>query len=598
MSSPVRIRLTGSSTLGTLTPLVRTEVERHGFTADVRTGDPGAYALDLADPGGAGGVTDLTVCVLDGSAVFDRLGDGPWTVTDVEQAAGAVLGLVTGLARRHPGPLLITTAPLWTRWSAQILDLRERARLAAVWRRFTAGLLDLGTGELPGVFVTDVDQLAAAEGPARDPRRESYAHVAYTDTLLAALARQVGHLVRALRGRGKKALVLDLDGTMWAGTLAEDGAAGLDMAQGFRGEAHRAFQRAVAQLGSQGVLLAVASKNDADEVERVLRTHPDLLVRADDYTAVVADWAPKADTVPRVAELIGIGTDSLVFVDDNATEAGLVRTRNPEIAVIEVDAADPAQHLHRLLHEGWFDAPAITSEDRERAGRYRTEARRTEFASTFTSPEEYLAELGTELTLFAPGAGDVARLAQITQRTNQFSLTTRRLDENAVRAALADGGAVVAPVRVTDRFGDHGVVGVAFAHWYGRELVITDLAMSCRVLGRGIESAWLGELLHHAAAHGAAAVVGLHRPTERNGRVRDLYPDHGFTAEGTEDGTFRFRHDLTALPAPVPHLVVRSELPVPTTAEPPTGGSTPPRPTAEPAPTRSPAEPTPAGAPA
>ncbi len=154
MNAPVSIRLTGSSTLGTLTPLVRAEVERHGFTADVHTGDPGAYALDLADPVAA----DLTVCVLDGSAVFDRLGDGPWTVADVERAAGAVLGLVAGLARRHPGPLLITTAPLWTRWSAQILDLRERARLALGFARAGRRVRSAGAADTrrTGVPVTGV----------------------------------------------------------------------------------------------------------------------------------------------------------------------------------------------------------------------------------------------------------------------------------------------------------------------------------------------------------------------------------------------------------------------------------------------------------
>jgi FkbH-like protein len=553
----VTVRLTGSSTLGTLAPLVRHELARHGFEPTVPVGDPGAFALELAAPQPA----DLTLCLLDASVVFDRLGDTPWTVDDVEAAATDVLRLVDGLARRHPGPLLLTTAPLWTRWSAQVLDLRERARLGVVWRRFTAGLLELGTGALPTVVVTDVEQLAAETGPARDPRRESYAHVAYTDALLGGLARQVGHLVRALKGRPRKALVLDLDGTMWAGTLAETGPDGLDMAHGFRGEAHRTFQRAVAQLGSQGVLLAVCSKNDPAEVAAVLADHPDLLVKASDLTAVVADWAPKAETVGRVAELIGIGTDSLVFVDDNATEAGLVRTHRPEIAMIEVDAADPARHLHLLLADGWFDATAITDEDRARAGRYRTEAKRTEFREGFGSLEDYLAELDTRLDLFAPRDADVPRLAQITQRTNQFSLTTRRLDESAVRAALADPAVVVAPVRVADRFGDHGVVGLALGRWTAGDLVLEDLAMSCRVLGRGVETAWLGELLRWAAAQGAHGVVGLYRPTERNGRVRDLYPDHGFAPAGEADGTHRFRHDLTAPPAPAPHVTVRSELP-------------------------------------
>ncbi|MDB1089346.1 HAD-IIIC family phosphatase [Streptomyces sp. ACA25] len=554
------IAVTGSSTLTPLVPALTGELARHGLLGRVRVGDPGAFALDLAVPATA----DLTLCVLDAGAVFDRFGDAPWTVDDVAAAADDLLQLLTGLVRTHTehgsGLLLLTTAPLPARWPAQILDLRNRARLGAVWRRFTAALLDLGA-DTPDTCVLDLDPLLSGTGPAWDPRLATYAHVAHTDAVLDALARQVGHLARGLCGRLRKCLVLDLDGTLWGGTLAESGADGLEMAQGYRGEAHRGFQRAVAQLASQGVLLAVCSKNDPEEVAEVLRTHPDLLLREDAFVTVLADWSPKVDTIATIADRIGIGTDSLVFVDDNSTEAGLVRSGRPEIAVIEVDAADPAGHASRLLADGWFDTTEITEEDRQRAGRYRTEARRAEFRSGFSSLQDYLAELETRVEIFEPGEGDIARLAQLTQRTNQFNLTTRRLDAAGVRTAVTDPDSVVAPVRVSDRFGRHGVVGVLFARRHGTELVIDNLVMSCRVLGRGIESAWLGELLRWAAAGGLTAVTGSYRPTPRNGRVADLYPDHGFRPQATDpDGTSWFRHDLTSLPGPLPHLTVDSAL--------------------------------------
>jgi FkbH-like protein len=561
------VALTGSSTLAPLAPAVTAELARHGLLARVHTGDPGAFALELSAPRAA----DVTVCLLDGSAVFDRLGTAPWNVDEVAAAAADLLVLLTRLAHGHRGcgQLVFTTLPLWTTWSAQVLDLRQRARLGAVWRRFNADLLDLAA-TVEDVCVVDLDPITGDTGPARDSRLESYARVAYTDPVLAELARHVGHLARALRGRPRKCLVLDLDGTLWGGTLAESGGTGLEMAHGYRGEAHRRFQQVVAQLGAQGVLLAVCSKNDPAEVAEVLRTHPDLLVRLDDFTAVLADWAPKTDTIGRIAETIGIGTDSLVLVDDSSTEAGLVRSHHPEIAVVEVDVDDPAGHVSRLLDDGWFDATAITDEDRARAGHYRAEARRAELRAGLGSLQDYLVELDTQVEVFQPGSDDVARLAQLTQRTNQFSLTTRRLDEAAVRSALVDSKVVIAPIRVRDRFGDHGVVGVACGHRRDGELHIEDLAMSCRVLGRGVETAWLGELLRWAAGQGLTGVVGCYRPTPRNGRVRDLYPEHGFAPTTTEaDGTRWFRHDLGELPAPPPHVTVRSALPVAV----PTGGN-------------------------
>ncbi|MBB1256107.1 HAD-IIIC family phosphatase [Streptomyces sp. OF3] len=559
----VDVLLTGSGTVSPLVPRLAGELARQQVVGRVTAGDPGGYALALAAPGAA----DVTLCLLDASAVFDRVPHTVWTVDDVSVACDELLAHLSALARSYTaggGVLVLTTAPLWPQWADQILDLRERARLGAVWRRFNAALLELGTGAIEGVHVVDLDPIAATTGPARDPRLEIYAHVAYGDALLGALARRVAHLVRALRGRPRKCLVLDLDGTLWGGTLAESGGSGLDMAEGFRGESHRRFQRVAAQLGSQGVLLAVCSKNDPAEVDEVLRDHPDLLVRRDDFVTVVADWAPKVDTVGQVAERIGIGSDSLVFVDDSATETGLVRLKRPEIAVIDVDAREPATHADRLLAEGWFDSTAITEEDRARAGRYRTEGRRAEFRAGFSSLTDYLKELDTTLTLFAPGPGDVHRLAQLTQRTNQFNLTTLRLDEAAVRAALADPAVLVSPVRVGDRFGEHGVIGAAFLRRTGTRVEIDNLVMSCRVLGRGIESAWLRELLRWAAAHDATEVTAGYRPSPRNGRVATLYPDHGFTPlPDRGDGLHRYHHDLTTLPPAVEHLTVVSELPAP-----------------------------------
>lgn len=565
------VTLTGSSTLAPLVPPVTGELARHGILARVTVGDPGGWALTLAgrpEPG------STTLCVLDATAVFDRFGDGPWDVDDVAAAAEAVCAQLRAAADRHAdagATLVLTTPPLWSPWPEQVLDLRERARLGAVWRRFTAALLDLGgPGGPTAVHVLDTDPLAADTGPARDPRLERYAHVAFTDTWLAALARRFGHLVRGLHGRPRKCLVLDLDGTLWGGVLAETGPEGLDMADGPRGEAHRAFQRVVARLGRQGVLLAVCSKNDPDEVGAVLSGHPDLLVRADDLTSVAAGWEPKPDAVARIAEGIGIGTDSLVFVDDNPSETGSVAARFPDLVTVDVRAEDPAGHIGALLADGWFDSPAITDEDRERAGRYRTEARRAEFRADVGDQQEYLSGLGTRIEVFVPGPAELARVAQLTRRTNQFNLTTLRMDDRTVRDLLTDPDALTVALRVADRFGEHGLVGAAFAvredSTDGPVLRIRNLVMSCRVLGRGVETAWIATLLGYAADSGATAVLAGYLPSARNERVAGLWPEHGFAPAGTApDGTRLFRHPLNPVPAVPGHVEVDHRLPVPET---------------------------------
>ncbi|MFE7200184.1 HAD-IIIC family phosphatase [Pseudonocardia alni] len=563
-TTDVPVTLTGSSTTAPLAPPLAAEIARHGLLPRITVGDPGGWAVALAAEPAPG----LTVCLLDDSVVFDRLAGPVWTVDDVASASAEVRAQLATAARRHDGRgtgLVLTTPPLTHDRAGQVLDLRERARLGAVWRRFTADLLDLGGPDgTDGVHVVDTDPIALETGPARDPRLVRYAHVAFTDEWLAVLARRIGHLARARHGRPRKCLVLDLDGTLWGGTLAESGPDGLDMAEGFRGEAHRAFQRAVAVLGHQGVLLAVCSKNDPGEVAAVLADHPDLVVRAADLTAVEAGWGPKPEAVARIADRIGIGVDALVFVDDNPSETGSVRAAHPGVVTVDVDAADPAGHVGALLADGWFDVPTLTEDDRERAGRYRTETRRAAFRDTTGSVEDYLAGLDTRLQVLPAGRAEVARLAQLANRTNQFNLTTRRLDEPAVRALLDDPAALPVAVRVTDRFGDHGLVGAAFCSWRGTDLHVDNLVLSCRVLGRGVESAWIGALLRHAAAAGADSVVAGYRASPRNDRVRTLWPDHGFVAAPAPSSPGAgqvYRHSLTDLPPYPPYVSVQSSLP-------------------------------------
>jgi FkbH-like protein len=370
---------------------------------------------------------------------------------------------------------------------------------------------------------------------------------------LARYAREVGHLARQITGQAKKVLALDLDGTLWGGVLGDDGPDGIQLADGLRGEAFRAFQRVVKQLGSQGVLLAAVSKNDQEPVAAVLRDHPAMTVREEDFVRVVANWRPKPDNLAELAEDLNLGVDSLVFVDDSRYECGLVRHALPSVAVVELDA-EPAMHIEALLRDGWFDTRELTAEDRTRVAKYREELARKDFLDGFDSLADYLRQLNVTVRLAQADDRDVPRVSQLTLRTNQFNMTSRRLQPAEVRDLLADPAALVLAVQTGDRFGDNGLVGAVFAHRAGDAVHIDNFVLSCRVFSRGVEQACLSSVLHYAQAGGAAHVVGRYRATAKNGKIKDFYPRNGFTTLADDGATATFRHDLAEIPAPPDHI--------------------------------------------
>lgn len=539
----LRTAVTGDGTLSPLLPALAAEAARHGLLLPVTPSPYNTWVHELSDPRSDLHTArpELVLCVLSAAVVTAEL-PSPWHVDDVRRVLEAKTALIEGLVDRFTatgdGTLVLNTLLLPRELTAQLLDHRSRARLGIAWREANARLLRLAEHH-PRLVVLDLDPLAA-ETPAHDVRLSTYAKVHLSPGLLARYAREAAHLARRLLGRTKKALVLDLDGTLWGGILGDDGPEGIEVGDGPRGEAFTAFQRVARQIGSQGVLLAVVSKNDPEPVSRVLRDHPGMTLREDDFVRVTANWQPKHLNLRALADDLGIGADSFVFADDSPYECGLVRREIPEAAVVRLDE-EPADHVLRLLADNWFDSAELTTEDRARPAHYRDDLARKDFRHGFDSLEGYLRELAVTVRLAPAAPEDVPRLSQITLRTNQFNLTTVRLGRADVETLLTRPDTLVLTIRSTDRFGDNGTVGAVIATRHGTALVIDNFLLSCRVFARGIEQAVIAAVLRHARSTGITEVYGVHRPTARNGKTADFYAHHGFTPVPTG-----------ALPAPVP----------------------------------------------
>ncbi|QMU78139.1 HAD-IIIC family phosphatase [Streptacidiphilus sp. PB12-B1b] len=529
----VRVTLSaGRMVTAPLVPPLTAELARHGLLLDARLGEFGGWVGELADPQGplSAHRPDLALLLLDPFSVLDGL-PPVWDAADAAKVLAERLDTCAALAAGHRrggrvGVLVLNTVPLLRRHTHQLLDLGQRAAFGAAWREFNAGLLRLSApGE--GVVVLDLDPVASAGARADDPRLGVYAGAPLSADLLAGYAREVAHLARALRGRAKKCLVLDLDGTLWDGVLDADGPDGVMAADSLRGRAFHALQTVLRQLSAQGVLLAVASKNDEETVRAVLRDHPGLQLREPDFAAIRSGWGPKPEALLDLADALGLGADALVFADDSPVEQGLVAAVLPEVTVLPLDA-EPALHLERLLADGWFDALRLTDDDRARPARYQGRLRRARAGVQALDHGAYLRSLQVVVSLAPVRPDDLARTSQLTLRTNRLNATGSRRQPSEVRAALAHGP--VLAVRVQDRFGDEGLVGALFVTAADDAWTLDDLVLSCRALGRGVEDACVAAFVAAARRAGARRISARLRPNRSNSAVLDLYRRHGFVA--------------------------------------------------------------------
>jgi FkbH-like protein len=325
--------------------------------------------------------------------------------------------------------------------------------------------------------------------------------------------------------------VLDLDNTLWGGVIGDDGLEGIALGQGSPlGEAYTAFQVYVRELSRRGVILAVCSKNDAAVAGEPFERHPDMVLKPADIACFVANWQNKADNLRAIAQQLNIGLDALCFIDDNPFERNLVRQELPMVAVPEV-SDDPTGYAVALADGGYFESLGVTEEDRERTGQYQGNSAREALKAAVTDLPAYLRGLEMQLLWKRFDRIGLQRIVQLINKSNQFNLTTRRYTEAEVEAVMADPDAFGLQLRLTDRFGDNGIIAVVIGRKQpSLDLVIDTWLMSCRVLGRQVEAATLNLIAQEAVRSGARRLVGEYIPTAKNSMVRDHYARLGFAA--------------------------------------------------------------------
>lgn len=388
----------------------------------------------------------------------------------------------------------------------------------------------------PYVHLHDVNFLASNLGKDQmfDPKWYAVAKLPASLSCLPAYAVSLASVICAARGRSKKCAVLDLDNTLWGGVIGDDGVDGIRLgADSPEGESFVRFQRYLKALADRGVLLAICSKNDEAIARAPFERRSEMALELRDVSAFVANWAPKDEGIRHIAATLNIHLDSMVFIDDSATECALVRARLPEVTVVELPA-DPARYCEAVAAGAFFEPIALSSEDRLRTASFQAEGQRVVLQESVGTYEDYLAALEMQATLRAWRPDEVPRVTQLLAKTNQFNLTGRRYPDSRLRTLAEDPTGLCRRLSLRDRFGDYGLVSVFVATVRDEVCEIENWVMSCRVFKRGVEAFLFGHVCEDLVRRGVRTVLGRLLPTDRNGYVAELFPSLGFARRAAD----------------------------------------------------------------
>jgi len=449
----------------------------------------------------------------------------------------SVVSLVNSLRTWSEAYVVVHNFPAPVRSPLGIGDTSTPGGLQDFYRGVNVRLVEEIT-RIEGCSVLDADAIVAARGRARQKAAQKYlARMEIDQDSLPAFAEHYLAYVRALAGRARKCVVVDLDNTLWGGILGEDGPEGIALGPDYPGNTFVDFQQGLLQLTRRGVLLAICSKNNEAEVLDLLRNYPHMVLREEDFAAYRINWDDKVTNLREIADELNLGLDAFVFFDDSPTECEWVASCLPEVQVIELPE-DRSRYRAVLDSLTVFDVVKVTDEDRHRTALYVGERRRREVSAASQSLEEFLTSLGITVHIRMDPRQSIPRLSQLTQRTNQFNMTTHRYSENDMATFIDDDDYRVYALSANDRFGEYGIVALAIASLQVDCWELDTFLASCRILGRGVEVALLTTVAQDAFRAGVPELRGVYFRTPKNAPIAAFLEEHipGFDI-GSDDRT-------------------------------------------------------------
>lgn len=451
--------------------------------------------------------------------------------------------LCAGYVKVASAPLFVATLPDFGQdWPHEVAAVPN---LSMVKQSFNRALMEIASAD-PQINVFDFAAWCAREGKACfDERLDLFARQPLSASVVTSFSLELARLFRPLFQPRAKVLLLDLDNTLWGGTIGDDGLSGLKVGRDYPGNVFRRIQSLAKRLKESGVLLSLVSKNNIEPVQKAFETLPDMVLAWQDFVVHKVDWNPKHQNIQAIASELNLGLDSFVFLDDNHLEREEIKHYLPQVKVLD-NGGDPYSILTALRASPLFDAYRVSAEDSQRTELYSLQAARSIDVGA-ANIEEFLASLSMEAIIEEVGAASLQRVVQMLGKTNQFNVTTRRHSEAVVRDLIKNERNLLLTVELVDRFGSQGIVGLIIGvEQEPGTLLVDSFLLSCRVIGRGVEESLWATFLELAAGRAFQRVRAQYIATEKNAMVADLFTRLGMQAVEAPAGEFLYELSLPA----------------------------------------------------
>jgi FkbH-like protein len=536
------------STLEPLAACIDVSLRLEGFIPHTFVGGFNTYRQEAMDPNSPLYKTkpDVIVLAIDAWSVLDQMFLSTFAKTTEKdrrelqkQLVMDVASVAQILEKKTSAIILLNNFILPVFSPLGIVDNKQKTGLKRFFEGANSELSEIFSVS-SRVFIVDLDSVSSEFGKSHITNWNTWyrGSVPFSEDFTPYLAKSYIRYVRALKSKTKKCIVLDLDNTLWGGIIGEDGIEGIKLGNAAPGIEYVDFQRSLLSLYNRGVILAVCSKNNYDDAIKVFQEHPFQILKEEHFAAMRINWQNKASNIAELAKEINIGLDSMVFFDDNPVERAQVSQTHPEVLVVDLPK-NPRLYRETLENLDVFDVLSLTKEDMARGEMYAGKRKRAELETSMDSIEDFLRTLDLKVRIKPVDDFDTPRVVQLIGKTNQFNLTTRRYTDAEIKQFREEDTSVVYSMAVMDKFGDEGVVGVAIVKKKDDDWWVDNMLMSCRVIGRSVETALLAKIVKDARSEGASRIIGEYIPTKKNPPAASVYENHGFRmpAQTENDGT-------------------------------------------------------------
>tara|TARA_A100001037_G_C15107503_1_gene617213 strand:+ start:58 stop:1803 length:1746 start_codon:yes stop_codon:yes gene_type:complete len=394
------------------------------------------------------------------------------------------------------------------------------------------------------VYVYDFNQFVSKYGEKNifDYRQFHLGDIQIALNFIPYFAYDLMSYIKPITGTNRKCIVLDLDNTLWGGIVGEDGFDGIDLGHSSNGKAFVDFQKELLSLWKQGIILAINSKNNFDDAMNVIKKHPDMILREKNFASIKINWNDKAQNLKQIADEINIGLDSIVFFDDDKLNQERIKQEFPEVLTIELPN-DPSQFSSILKDLNDFNVLQRTEDDIKRGEMYAQQRERNQLQKSISSLDDFLEQLDIQVKIKKSSEFLIPRISQLTLKTNQFNLTTKRYQEEEIRNFTNDEKFIVGCAQVSDKFGDNGITGVYIINKQEKMWFIDTFLLSCRIMGRGVENGILTQILIDAKNNGIEEIRANFIPTQKNKPAQSFLSDFGFTKKG-DDWIYKLNNEI------------------------------------------------------